>query len=300
MIYNILNEVFDFVGVIDKTKYPSYETRDELKDINSIFVVGLAYPHEQLKQQKDQLVASIYTYGYDYHDVMREIINETLKGFEYQVLVDNHELDERTALELTGLAFRGKNDLMINKDYGSYFFIGLVLTKQKYPEVIIENTLSCGDCTRCIKACPVNALLDGFDIKSCMSAANQSKAPLKEEVINNNYLLLGCDICQIVCPFNRFTKESNNEGFNIKPTTYVLINDLFNLSNREFNNKYGKHAYSWRGKTILLRNALTILLRNQNTKYNDLINETINNPKYPSWYKADASIILERLKEYEL
>lgn len=300
MIYDKLKEAFDFVGVIDKERYPNYTDMERLNDVKSIFVVGLAYPHKQLKQKEDHLTASIYTYGYDYHDVLKALIKESLIGYEHVGLSDNHELDERKCLELTGLAYHAKNNLMINKDYGSYFFIGLVLTKEHYPEVIVENNDSCGDCVRCIKACPVNALFDGYNMEKCLSYENQTKEPLSEEAIDKNYLLLGCDICQIVCPKNRNIKQHKTIGFEPKPTAYVLINDLFELSNKEFLNKYGKHAYTWRGKTILVRNALTLLLKQKNTKYNDYIRDTINSNKYPDWYKLDATKILERLEALEI
>lgn len=299
MIYEKLNGVFDFVGVINKERYPNYQNFDRLKDVKSIFVVGLAYPHRQLKQQKDSLVASIYTYGYDYHDVIKSLINTTLEDFEHVGLSDNHELDERKCLELTGLAYHAKNNLMINKDFGSYFFIGLVLTNEQYPEVIVENNDSCGDCTMCIRACPVNALFEGYQMEKCMSYENQTKEPLSDEVIDKNYLLLGCDICQIVCPKNRKLKEAKTEAFQVQPTAYVLISDLFELTNKEFLNKYGKHAYTWRGKTILIRNALTLLLKQKNPNYNDEIRKTLSDSKYPDWYKVDASKILSRLEEFE-
>lgn len=302
MIYEKLKQSFDFVGVFDIERYKGYEKIDDFKNIKSVFVVGLAYPREQLMQKQDKFVASMYTYGYDYHDVLKNLMDVTLKGEDFKGLVDNHEIDERKCLEITGLAYRGKNNLMIHKDFGSFFFIGLVLTKKRYEEVIVENNDSCGDCNICIKACPVSALSEefGYDVSKCMSAKNQSKQPLPDEVIEKNYLLLGCDICQIVCPKNRNIKTEYNEGFKIKPTAYVLIKDLFELSNREFKLKYGKHAYTWRGKTLLLRNALTLLLKQKNTEYNDLIRKTIIDDKYPLWYKTDAEKILNKLEEIEI
>jgi len=300
MVYEKLSEVFDLVGVIDVEKYPYYYNYPRLSEYKSMFVVGLAYHSKMLPPKEGYLRASMYTYGFDYHDVIKALINTSLKGIEHEALSDNHELNERVALELTGLAYRGKNDLMINKDYGSYFFIGLVLTKERYKEVIVENNDTCGDCDLCIRACPVQALTNGFDIDRCMSANNQRKEPLPENVIENNYLLLGCDICQIVCPKNRNIKQATAKGFEVQPTAYVLINDLFDLSNKEFMYKYGHHAYTWRGKTLLLRNALTLLLRDKNPKYNDKIRETIKDNKYPDWYLTDAKKIIERLEEFEI
>lgn len=295
-MYEILKESFDFVGIINKTRYDNYEEHEILKDVSSIFVVALAYPKVSLKQQNDKLLGSVYTYGYDYHNVIKDIINEKLKGKEYTVLVDNHSLNERKCLELTGLAYWAKNDLMINKDFGSFFFIGLVLTKMKYKEVIVENNDSCGECTICINACPVNALVNGFDIEKCMSAKNQLKVPFSEELVKKNYLLMGCDICQKVCPKNKNIETKYLDDLLVKETTYVLIEDLFKMSNKEFKNKYGKHAYLWKGKTLLLRNALTLLLKQKNKSYNELIKETINSDKYPNWYKVDAKNILKKLE----
>lgn len=302
MVYERLSEAFDFVGTIDSDRYLADRFDYELIGYESIFVVGLGYPNTYLKHEKDRLTASMYTYGYDYHDVMRTMMHEALKNLdiEYKALVDNHSINERKCLEMTGLAFHGKNNLMIHKDLGSFFFIGLVLTKEKYPEYIVENTLSCGDCTICIKACPVGALDNGFDWKTCISGYNQEKRSLTDYEISKNTLLMGCDICQRVCPFNRGVNSDRVEAFKEKPTSYVIIQDLFDLSNREFMKKYGKHAYNWRGKTLLLRNALTILLRQKNTAYNKDIQATLEDPKYPDWYKTDASNILEKLEKFEI
>ncbi len=301
MIYKKLKNAFDFVGVIDVSRYQDHQYHEYLSNYKSIFVVGLAYPNNYLYQKEDSFVASMYTYGYDYHEVLKSIINVTLKDEkDYSTLVDNHEINERLCLELTGLAYHAKNNLMIHKEFGSYFFIGLVLTKEKHDEVIVKNNDSCGDCTLCIKACPMGALTNGYDVTKCLSALNQSKRPMPIDAINNNYLLLGCDICQRVCPKNKGIKNYRISDFDVKPTAYVLINDLFDLSNKEFKNKYGKHAYTWRGKTLLLRNALTLLLRQKNTSYNEKIKKTLIDNKFPSWYKEDANKILERLESFSI
>lgn len=296
---NHLKKHFDFVGTIDvKTYIKEIGRVDILGAYESIFVVGLSYPHEALPQKKDKLIASLYTYGYDYHIALERRIKEALKDFDdYLILVDNHDIDERRALELTGLAYRGKNNLMIHKDYGSYFFIGLILSKRHYEEEIVENTDSCKDCTKCIQACPVGALNNGYDVLKCISAYNQSKRSLTDEEIKHNYLLLGCDICQRVCPKNTNIKTQTHHEFIPNHQTYVDIEDLFILSNKAFLVKYGDKSYLWRGKTLLLRNALTILLKQKNTAYNHYIKDTLNDQKYPEWYRKDAKRIYEKLLE---
>ncbi|MFA5560895.1 MAG: QueG-associated DUF1730 domain-containing protein [Acholeplasmataceae bacterium] len=302
MVYQRLKEAFDFVGVINTERYLEKRFDANLVGYKSIFVVGLSYPNVYLKHEKDRLTASMYTYGFDYHDVIKAIMREAVKdlNIEYKELSDNHSINERKCLEMTGLAFHGKNNLMINKEFGSYFFIGLLLTKEGYPEVIVENTDSCGDCTICIEACPVNALIAGFNQDKCISGYNQEKRSLSDDEIVNNSLLLGCDICQRVCPYNKRINSDQVEAFKEKPTAYVIIDDLFELSNKEFMSKYGKHAYTWKGKTLLLRNALTILLKQKNTAYNDLIRNTIKDSKYPNWYKEDATRILQKLEKFKI
>ena len=107
MVYERLSEAFDFVGTIDSDRYLADRFDYELIGYESIFVVGLGYPNTYLKHEKDRLTASMYTYGYDYHDVMRTMMHEALKDLdiEYKALVDNHTINERKCLEMTGLAF---------------------------------------------------------------------------------------------------------------------------------------------------------------------------------------------------
>lgn len=294
MFYQRLFEKFSFVGVISKDRYLKHKPFKY--PYETIFVVGLSYPSKILPKKENYLKASIYTYGIDYHQVLKSYLEE-FSSDDSLILVDNHNLDEKLCLELTGLAYLGKNNLMIHKEYGTFFFIGLLLTKKKYSEVIIENNDSCGTCDVCIKACPMNALVNGYNEEKCLSALNQLKKPLPDLAIEKNYLLLGCDICQHVCPKNKNIKESKIKEFIPKEHAYVLTEDLFKLSNKEFKNKYGNSAYHFRGRTILLRNALTILYNTNNKKYNELIKETINNKKYPLWYQEDAKRILRKLEE---
>lgn len=297
MILSRLKQQFDFVGVIDVKRYISYtNTKVDLSEFKSMFVVGLAYNHDILPHTKKAFTASVYTYGLDYHLVFNEIFSQLNLDDNYQGLVDNHDLDERAALELTKIAFRGKNNLMIHHEFGSYFFIGLVLSKIYYNEIIVKNTDSCGDCVKCIKACPVGALNNGYQVDKCISGYNQTKKTLTQEEVKHNYLLLGCDICQRVCPKNNGLKVMNHQAFKIHQHAYVEINDLFKLSNKAFKDKYGKSSYLWRGKTLLMRNALTILLKQKNQDYNELIRQSLKSTVYPDWYKDTAKYVLEKLE----
>ena len=94
----------------------------------------------------------------------------------------------------------------------------------------------------------------------------KKKRALTDYEISKNTLLMGCDICQRVCPYNKGVNSNKLEAFREKPTSYVIIKDLFDLTNKEFMEKYGKHAYTWRGKTLLLLRNARILLQTKKHK----------------------------------
>ena len=135
---------------------------------------------------------------------------------------------------------------------------------------------------------------NGYDYKNCISYFNQEKKVLNDSEIKANYCLFGCDICQLICPKNISLKSSNFNSFELSGKEGVSIEDLFNLSEKEFKIKYENMAYLWKGKTVLLRNGLTLLLRQNNSNYNHLIEESLK--KYlSSWYQETAKNILKKL-----
>ncbi|MDD4070447.1 MAG: DUF1730 domain-containing protein [Candidatus Izemoplasmatales bacterium] len=304
LIYEAFKKEFDVVGIIDSEKYIKNANELSIKipevKYNKIISLGLAYPKRILTNTKDKLYGSIYTFGRDYHLVMKEKIQKVMKNFdyEYQLGVDNHPHNDRLAAFSSGIGFLGKNQLIINKDYGSFIFLGMVFVNIKEGlEILVDNFDSCGDCRICIDACPTNALSEkGYDSYKCISNFNQEKRPLSIEEIKANYCLFGCDICQLVCPKNINIKQSKLEYFKLSGKEGVDILDLFKLSEKEFKEKYSEMAYNWKGKTILLRNALTILLRQNNYKYNDLIEESLKKYQSP-WFQETAKLIFKELKK---
>ena len=217
---------------------------------------------------------------------------------KYDYGVDNHPLDERLAATLSGIGYFAKNQLIINQEYGSYIFLGYVLL-----DIPIEDEITyqigdnCGDCRKCIDACPTNALSEnGYIQERCMSHYNQTKRVLSIDEIKSNYSLFGCDICQLVCPKNISKGTIIHPEFELSGKEAVSILDLFTLSQKDFYLKYKDMAYLWKGKTILMRNALAILLKQNNSTYNDLIENSIHQFQMP-WYKETAEMILEQLKK---
>jgi len=297
-------EKFDVVGIIKTKKYLD-AAKQMNKDVPSVsyqtmVVLGLAYPMRHLKHTKTHLIPSFYTFGMNYHTVLKNRIESVMGDFpySYQLGVDNHPHNERLAATLAGVGYFGKNQLIINKDYGTYMFLGIVFIDfDLQDEVILEIDDDCGTCRKCVDACPVNALFDdgSYDVNRCMSHYNQAKKVLTDEEIEANYSLFGCDICQMVCPKNIKKGIKMHHEFELTGKEAVSIVDLFTDSEKQFKIKYDDMSYLWKGKTLLMRNALLVMLKQKNILYNDLIEKSIEKHETP-WYKETASHILEKLK----
>jgi epoxyqueuosine reductase len=297
---------FDLVGVIHKDTYNQAAKSRGKNQINkgyqTLIVLGYAYPKRTIKPTNTYLVPSFYTFGKDYHLVMKDKIISICDHipYPYEFGVDNHDLDERLMAELAGLGFKGKNQLIINKELGSYFFLGYVLIDVEFSQPYVKKIVdSCGLCRQCIDACPTQALTDkGYIMSRCISYYNQEKMPLSIQQIKTNYQLFGCDICQLVCPKNIGKGHVEHPEFHLNRKEKVQISDLYHLSQKAFTEKYKDMAYLWKGKTILMRNASMVLLNNLNTNYIQEIEKSLEKHRMP-WYQETTKLILEAFKKIE-
>ncbi|BCR35895.1 epoxyqueuosine reductase [Mariniplasma anaerobium] len=295
---------FDEVGIIHTDTYQKEAKKLHKKqiDINypTMVVVALSYPKRFIKHTHTHLVPSFYTFGQDYHYVLKNRIKKVMEqlDYKYELGVDNHPYDERLAAVLAGIGFFGKNQLIINKNYGSYMFLGIVLIDCPLDqEFVLDVFDDCGTCDICIKACPTQALEENkYHMEKCMSYFNQEKKVLTEAQIKSNHSLFGCDICQMVCPKNINKGIVQHSEFDLSGKETVSIKDLFSLSNKAFEESYKDMAYLWKGKTILMRNALTLMLKQKNKDYIDLIEKSLDK-KTVSWYQDTAYNILDKLKK---
>ncbi|MFU8786027.1 MAG: epoxyqueuosine reductase [Candidatus Izemoplasmataceae bacterium] len=295
---------FDVVGIIDSNQYmdAAAQMNKDVPEIayQTMVVLGLAYPKRILKHTKTHLVPSFYTFGNDYHQVLKARIQKVMTNlpYAYDMGVDNHPHDERLAATLAGVGYFGKNQLIINKDFGTYMFLGMVMIDVSLDQpFILEIADDCGTCRKCITACPPQALFDGgYDMESCMSHYNQSKRVLTDEEIDKNYSLFGCDICQLVCPKNINKGTVVHPEFELSGKEMVSIVELFSLSEKKFKQKYDNMAYLWKGKTILMRNALMVMLRQKNNMHYDLVKQSLEKEKVP-WYDEMAHQILKKLEK---
>ena len=183
--------------------------------------------------------------GNDYHSEMRnrlhiiaKKINNEIKDFKYRAFVDSAPVLEKAIAQKAGLGWIGKNTLLINKKNGSYFFLGEIYTNIDF-ETDEKSESYCGDCNKCITTCPTNAIIAPhvLDAKKCIAYLTielKGTIPKKyRDSIGNR--VFGCDDCQIVCPWNRFSSETKIEefGHNNKLDSASLIS-LFNWSEKEF------------------------------------------------------------------
>ena len=201
---------------------------------------------------------SMYARGRDYHLVAKEKLSSLLSPFtdSFELRVDTGPADNVEVAIKSGLGVMGKNRLLINENLGSYFFIGYALTDFEIaPDVPKGGT--CLSCNRCLISCPGGALTgDGFKLDNCASHISQKKGDLTEEeikIFRKSKLIWGCDICQEVCPMNKVPLKSMVE-FEKDRIPTLKKEDLENLSNKEFAEKYKARAFAWRGKAPLLRN----------------------------------------------
>jgi len=173
-----------------------------------------------------------YAYGNDYHDVIRQKLNEFFFRIKEEIgaingrgFVDSAPVLERAWAQKSGLGWIGKNGNLINKKQGSFFFIASIIIDL---ELIYDNPLVkdyCGSCTKCIDNCPTEAILPNkvIDGSKCISYFTiELKDALIPDAMKGKFdnWLFGCDVCQDVCPWNRFSKQTNEPGF--KPIPEII------------------------------------------------------------------------------
>ncbi|GKT12160.1 MAG: epoxyqueuosine reductase [Thiomicrorhabdus sp.] len=176
--------------------------------------------------QPQQAYISRYALGKDYHKLLRkrlqalaEKIAQEVPNFHYRAFTDSAPVLERPIAEKSGLGFTGKNSLIIHPRAGSWFFLGELYTNLKLPIDPPFTKQGCGPCTACIKECPTQAIIDNavVDARRCISYLTiEYKGSIDEALrplIGNR--IYGCDDCQLVCPWNKFTENAKESAFSV-------------------------------------------------------------------------------------
>ncbi|SDX22118.1 tRNA epoxyqueuosine(34) reductase QueG [Tepidimicrobium xylanilyticum] len=271
-----------------KSMETEFEEKDLKKRINpklifpackTIIVIGLSYNVDYNENPDYDLkgILSKSSWGLDYHRVLKDKFEQLIaeikriKDFEYKYYVDTGPLIDRELANRAGIGYYGKNCSIINDEYGSFIFIGYMLTNLELDVEHSKKESKCGNCSLCIDYCPTKALERPYRVnpKKCISYLTQTKNWIPYELRDKmGVKIYGCDTCQKVCPKNNGVKKSYHEEF-IPWTTmgYINIEELLCISNKQFKARYGDMAGSWRGKNILKRNGI-IALANMKDKGN--------------------------------
>ncbi|CAN5844404.1 tRNA epoxyqueuosine(34) reductase QueG [soil metagenome] len=237
--------------------------------VKTVVVVALNYftPHEH-EENNEKGKVSRYAWGDDYHDVVKEklrLLFDWIKSekpeAEGKICVDTAPIMDKAWAVRAGIGWLGKHSNVITKEYGSWIFIGEILLdcELEYDTEMVAD--HCGTCTACLDACPTDAIVAPYIVDSnlCLSYATielRSTELPKEIVENLNGWLYGCDICQDVCPWNRFEKPTDETRFepregNVTPN----LNEIQNLTPEKYAERFRRSAMKRTKLGGLQRNA---------------------------------------------
>ncbi|WP_299491156.1 tRNA epoxyqueuosine(34) reductase QueG [Acaryochloris sp. IP29b_bin.137] len=241
--------------------------------VRSVICVGINYytPHKRPSGQKFAKI-SRYGWGRDYHRVVGRRLKALALWMQAQeptiqarYYVDTGPVQDKVWAERAGIGWLGKHSNLISRDYGSWLFLGEILTNLDL-EPDRPHTQHCGSCTRCITACPTDAIREPFvvDANRCIAyhTIENREAKLPNEIAENlQGWVAGCDICQDVCPWNqRFSQETDIPDFqpypeNVAPT----LEELATLSVAERDRRFRASALRRIKLEMLQRNATASL-----------------------------------------
>jgi len=208
----------------------------------SVIVTGMNYYTDKKQQQEGVPIISRYAYGDDYHDVIKGKLNKIL---DYII-----NLVPGWARE-AGLGWPGKHSILINNKIGSFFFIGVIITNIEFEYDKASYEDHCGTCRACIDACPTGAINENrtIDARRCISYLTvESKTPVPEEMVHRmERRVIGCDICQEVCPWNKIVKPHRIPELNLPgEVEQMTVDDWKSLSREQFKRLFGKSSIARR------------------------------------------------------
>ena len=200
------------------------DPRKLVPDAKSVISLSYNYFNENLQKVKDAPKISKYAYGNDYHKVIKEKLKILFKELQKEfgdingrVFIDSAPIMEKAWAAKSGLGWIGKNTNLISQKVGSFYFLAEIIVDLEF-EYDTPVTDHCGSCTACIDSCPTGALVKPYEIDAskCISYLT---IELKDEIPSEfngkmDNWAFGCDVCQDVCPWNRFSRKHNEPLFN--------------------------------------------------------------------------------------
>lgn len=248
-------------------------------------IISIAFPYYHEGESVDNGF-SIYTKRFDYHRVLKKYLKEICEyieglGGKAQAFVDSNSLPERYIAYLAGVGFIGRNNMIITEKYGSYVFLGEIITDLELEcEDIgsfeeISKYKKCGECDNCIKECPTKSINKSrINPNICLSYITQKKDINDKEIKLLKGNLFGCDFCQLKCPYNEGVDTDIIEEFKTLDYMNNEVITYASMDNRYFKDKVNTTSCGWRGKNVIRRNAI-INLSNKNYDINEFKGDSI-------------------------
>lgn len=254
------------MSYLNRNKEKRYDPRLLVEGTKSIVTVIENYFPPQPLPQEDNYKIAKYAYGEDYHEVLKEKLRQLLDCLEKKVgrlegtrvFVDSAPVIDRAWAVKCGLGFIGKNTSLIHPKMGSFFFVGHLFLPLELEPTGHAMDNHCGRCTRCLDACPTGALMAPFtlDARKCISYLTiEYKGALSGDPSIFNDWIYGCDICQDVCPYNKFAVGNTEPRYQASELLMKMRKEDWRTLDKEgFDKLFRKSAVKRAGYEGLKRN----------------------------------------------
>jgi epoxyqueuosine reductase len=250
-----------------------------LENAKSVISLGMNYYTEEgFSHNKNAGKISRYAWGKDYHLVIWELLDKLVEElklidphFSAKSYVDTGPVMDKSWAVKAGLGWLGKHSNVINKDYGSWFFIATLITNYEFT-YNLQIPDFCGTCRKCIDACPTNAIVSEYvvDSNKCISFLTiENKKEIPENFLGKfDNWLFGCDICQDVCPWNvKFAQPTHDPGFFPKHGhKEILLDEIISMNEEEFDRLFFDSPVKRAKLKGLKRNAGFLIESNKKIK----------------------------------
>jgi epoxyqueuosine reductase len=255
------------MSYLERNKEKRYDPSLLVEGAKSVISFAFNYfPKEQ--QSKETYQIAKYAYGKDYHIVLKDKLHKLLKALQEidssingRAFADSAPVLERAWAVESGLGWIGKHSLLILSKAGSYFFLCelIVNVALEYDTPFLVN--SCGNCTKCIDACPTKAIESKglVNATKCISYLTiEKKGEIPKGTLDTSSFIFGCDVCQDVCPWNKFAKPHNEADFMINPTLQSMNKKEFEELTIEEFKKLAKDSPLERAGYEKIKNSISV------------------------------------------
>jgi len=266
-LYGTMNYLAD-----EKSRIRRAHPKLILPECESILALGIPYQPPTSTQTHGQGQVAAYAWGDDYHEVLPQRLQELVTFIEEQIgrpipnryYTDTGPVLERDLAQRAGLGWIGKNTCLINPHHGSYFLLSEILLGISIEPDTTFVSDHCGTCTRCIEACPTrciqsNRTLDATRCISYLTIELKENIPPDLRPLIKDWIF-GCDVCQMVCPWNRFTDKNGDSAFQFHADISIpVLTDELSLTPQAFNLKFKRSPVKRAKRRGYLRNIAIAL-----------------------------------------